>query len=108
MRDYGQPGRKAIMGEPRRGRARVIRGELLNHSVTPISAGRMNMIGPSSWNVLLVLECLIYGLSYPKGYSTIRVCLNFTFGRVIRGRSFHSNLFSGACVHSNYKKKKLE
>ena len=26
----------------------------------------------------------------------------------IRGRSFHSNLFSGVCVHSNYKKEKLE
>ena len=35
MRDYGQPGRKAILGEPRRGRARVIRGGLLNHSVIP-------------------------------------------------------------------------
>ena len=45
-----------------------------------------------------------------------RVCLNFISSALerlerneaIRGRSFHSNLFSGVCVHSNYKKKKLE
>ena len=28
-----------------------------------------------------------------------------SFGRVGTSRSFHSNLFSGVCVHSNYKKK---
>ena len=30
------------------------------------------------------------------------------WNEAIRGRSFHSNLFSGVSVHSNYKKKKLE
>ena len=30
------------------------------------------------------------------------------WNEAIRGRSFHFNLFSGVCVHSNYKKKKLE